>query len=74
MLMAIVYFPGLPQGQEKPGNLKQWQKSGKVGKKWGILKKCQENSGNFIKWKKVRFCQFKFTKFLTFQSLQMVKN
>ena len=23
--------------------------------------------------KKVRFCQFKFTKFLVFQSLQMVK-
>ena len=56
-------FSGLPQSQEK------LRKMGKVMQKWGFLKNVRKTF-----FKKVRFCQFKFTKFLIFESLQMVKN
>ena len=39
-------YAGLPLGQEK------FEKITKVRKKWGVLKKSQEKSGNFKKLKK----------------------
>ena len=52
--------------QEKSGKTKINDKS---QEKMGVFEK---KTGNLTK--KVRFCQFKFTKFLIFKSFQMVKN
>ena len=59
MCKKIEAFSWLPQGQEK--SEKKRQKSGKL-RKFDITIK-----------KKYRYCQLKLTKFLIFQSLQMVK-
>ena len=65
---------GLPLGQEKSGNQEKSGKNLKNDKSQEKMGGFEKKSGNLIKFKKkVRFCQFKFTKFLVFQSLQMVK-
>ena len=62
-----ISLPGLLHGQEikKSGEkLIKMTKARKIEVKVGVFEKSQEN---FIK--KIRFCQFKFTKFLIFKSL-----
>ena len=62
-----VFSAGLPQGQENSGKTKKNDKSQVI---IGVFKTSQET---WKIYKKFRFCQFKFTKFLIFKSLQMVK-
>ena len=73
-LFKVALQSELPQGQEIRKNqekLKKYQKSGKMG----VFEKKSGKVRIFDKVKKkVWFCQFKFTKFLIFLSLQMVKN
>ena len=60
----------LPHGQEKSGKTK---KNDKSQVKFGVFEKSQEKVSKIF-FKNTRFCQFKFTKFLIFKYLQLVKN
>ena len=68
------YVQGCHSVRKSQEKLKKMTKVRKSQKKMGG---CEKKSGKVRKFdkikKKVRFCQFKFTKFLVFQSLQMVK-
>ena len=57
------------ENQEKSGKTKKNEKS---QVKVGVFEKSHKNSGK--KLKNIRFCQVKFTKFLIFKSLRMIKN
>ena len=59
----LLYSSGLPHGKEKSGKTK---KNDKSQVKIEVLEK--------VRKKKNRFCQYKFTKFFIFKSLQIVKN
>ena len=62
------------KSQEIRKSQEKFKKMTKVRKSQEKMGGFEKKSGNLIKLKKkVRFCQFKFTKFLVFQSLQMVK-
>ena len=67
-----ILVTGLPHGQKNSGNQ---EKSGKTKKndksqvKKGVFEKSQEK---FLI--NIKCCQFKFTKFLIFKSLPLVKN